>query len=219
MLLIKNGLVHNAVDREPFAADILVENGKIQKIAEHIDCPEAQVFDAAGLMVYPGFVEAHGHIGLDGYGIGFEGQDYNEYGDPMTPQLRAIDGIQAKYGSASLRRGLQLAALYPGHEIRPVRGNLQTRLRKLDEGQYGALVLAAAGLKRLGLEHRIGRYFTPEEMIPAPGGRLQAARLFLPAAELTIFLFSPLHCDVSCCIIEYEPFFPCGEPVSPARLR
>ncbi len=94
MLLIKNGLVHNAVDREPFAADILVENGKIQKIAEHIDCPEAQVFDAAGLMVYPGFVEAHGHIGLDGYGIGFEGQDYNEYGDPMTPQLRAIDGIQ-----------------------------------------------------------------------------------------------------------------------------
>ena len=56
-----------------------------------------------------------------------------------------------------------------GHEILPVRGNLQTRLRKLDEGQYGALVLAAAGLKRLGLESRIHRYFTVEESIPAAG--------------------------------------------------
>ena len=82
----------------------------------------------------------------------------------------------AVIGSASLRRGLQLAALYPGHEIRPVRGNLQTRLRKLDEGQYGALVLAAAGLKRLGLEHRIGRYFTPEEMIPAAGQGILAVQ-------------------------------------------
>ena len=72
-------------------------------------------------------------------------------------------------GSASLRRSLQLRELYPGFRIEPVRGNLQTRLRKLDEGQYGALVLAAAGLKRLGLERRISRYFAPEEMIPAAG--------------------------------------------------
>ena len=72
-------------------------------------------------------------------------------------------------GSASLRRGIQLKKLYPGFEIRPVRGNLQTRLRKLDEGQFSALVLAAAGLKRLGLEKRISRYFTVQEMIPAAG--------------------------------------------------
>ena len=72
-------------------------------------------------------------------------------------------------GSASLRRSLQLKKLFPDLEVKPVRGNLQTRLRKLDEGQYGALVLAAAGLKRLGLEKRISRYFSPEEMIPAAG--------------------------------------------------
>ena len=72
-------------------------------------------------------------------------------------------------GSASLRRTIQLKALYPGCVIRPVRGNVQTRLKKLDEGQFGALVLAAAGLKRLGLEKRISRYFTVEEMIPAAG--------------------------------------------------
>ena len=72
-------------------------------------------------------------------------------------------------GSASLRRSLQLQKIFPGYRIEPVRGNLQTRLRKLDEGRYGALVLAAAGLKRLGLEERISRYFSPEEMIPAAG--------------------------------------------------
>lgn len=72
-------------------------------------------------------------------------------------------------GTASFRRALQLRALYPAHRVEPVRGNVYTRLRKLDEGQYGALVLAAAGLKRLGLESRIARYFSPEEMIPAAG--------------------------------------------------
>ncbi|MBR5931841.1 MAG: hydroxymethylbilane synthase [Lachnospiraceae bacterium] len=72
-------------------------------------------------------------------------------------------------GSSSLRRVLQLKKLYPDHKIEPVRGNLQTRLKKLDEGQYGALVLAAAGIKRLGLENRISRYFTVDEIIPAAG--------------------------------------------------
>ncbi|MBR6115500.1 MAG: hydroxymethylbilane synthase [Oscillospiraceae bacterium] len=85
---------------------------------------------------------------------------------PVGEEELAPDAV---IGSASLRRGLQLKAIFPDHEIQPVRGNLQTRLRKLDEGQYGALVLAAAGLKRLGLEHRISRYFTVDEMIPAAG--------------------------------------------------
>ena len=79
-------------------------------------------------------------------------------------------------GSSSLRRALQLKQLYPGWEIRPVRGNLQTRLNKLDSGQYAALVLAAAGLKRLGLAHRISRYFSVEEMIPAAGQGILAVQ-------------------------------------------
>ena len=70
-------------------------------------------------------------------------------------------------GTSSLRRSIQIKELIPGVSTAPVRGNVETRLRKLDEGQYSALVLAAAGLKRLGLEDRISRYFSPEEMIPA----------------------------------------------------
>lgn len=94
MLLIRGGMVHDAVRREPYAADVLIQEGKIERIAPGISCEGAEVFDAAGLQVYPGFVEAHGHSGLDGYGIGYEGQDYNEMGDILSPQLRAIDAIQ-----------------------------------------------------------------------------------------------------------------------------
>ena len=92
MPLIRNGLIFDAVHREPYTADILVKDGKIAEIGAGLtaDCP---TFDAAGLHIYPGFVEAHCHIGLDGSGIGFEGDDCNEMTDILTPQLRAIDGI------------------------------------------------------------------------------------------------------------------------------
>lgn len=79
-------------------------------------------------------------------------------------------------GCSSLRRILQLKELYPGAQFKSVRGNVQTRLGKLDSGEYAALVLAAAGLKRLGLEERISRYFEPEEMIPAAGQGILAVQ-------------------------------------------
>ena len=72
-------------------------------------------------------------------------------------------------GSSSFRRRIQIEKLYPQARVESVRGNVQTRLRKLDEGQYGALVLAAAGLIRLGLEDRIYKYFEPSEILPAAG--------------------------------------------------
>ena len=73
-LMIRQGLVHDAVHREPYLADILVEGGKIRKIAPTLDAEmidQTKLLDAKGLQVYPGFVEAHCHLGLDGYGIGF----------------------------------------------------------------------------------------------------------------------------------------------------
>ncbi|MBQ3079196.1 MAG: amidohydrolase [Clostridia bacterium] len=96
MLIIKSGKVFDAVNEAPRYVDILIDNGKIIKIGENLSADGCEVINAEGLNVYPGFVEAHGHIGLDGYGIGYEGQDYNEYGDILTPHLRAIDGIQPR---------------------------------------------------------------------------------------------------------------------------
>ncbi len=72
-------------------------------------------------------------------------------------------------GTSSLRRECQLRARFPHLKIEPLRGNVQTRLRKLDEGQFAAIILAAAGLKRLELGHRIAALIEPEQSLPAVG--------------------------------------------------
>ena len=77
--------------------------------------------------------------------------------------------LGATVGTSSLRRVVLLKALRPDVKIVPLRGNLDTRLRKLDEGQFDAIILAAAGLKRLGLAQRIRTVFEPTEMLPAAG--------------------------------------------------
>ena len=115
--LIRGGLIHDAVHRDACKADILLADGKIAAIGTDLTAPaDAAVFDADGLEVYPGFVDAHTHIGLDGYGIGYEGCDYNEMNDIWTPQLRAIDGINPRDPSlADARRaGVTCVCTGPG---------------------------------------------------------------------------------------------------------
>jgi hydroxymethylbilane synthase len=75
----------------------------------------------------------------------------------------------ARIGTSSARRAALLAALRPDLSVVPLRGNVDTRLRKLDQGDADAIVLAAAGLIRLGLEHRIGFLFDPDEFVPEAG--------------------------------------------------
>lgn len=98
---------------------------------------------------------------------------YSKREDPrdalILPEGKTEMDFSLPIGCASNRRIVQLREKYPQATFAPIRGNVQTRLRKLDEGQYGATVLAVAGLKRLGLEHRISRVFSTEEMIPAAG--------------------------------------------------
>ena len=77
--------------------------------------------------------------------------------------------LGARVGTSSLRRVVQLVALRPDLDVQPLRGNLDTRLRKLDDGGYDAIVLAAAGLMRLGLAQRIRSRFEPEGMLPCAG--------------------------------------------------
>lgn len=115
--LIRGGLIHDAVHREAYIADILLAGGKIAGIGTDLAAPaDAEIFDADGLDVYPGFVDAHTHIGLDGYGIGYEGCDYNEMNDIWTPQLRAIDGINPRDPSLAIARkaGVTCVCTGPG---------------------------------------------------------------------------------------------------------
>ena len=95
MLYIKNGYIKTMAGPDIENGAILIDdNGKIAAVGADIPCPEgAQVIDAEGRLVTPGCVDAHCHIGLDNQGMGWEGRDYNEIVDPITPQMRAIDSI------------------------------------------------------------------------------------------------------------------------------
>ena len=106
----------------------------------------------------------------------------------------------AVVGTSSLRRQALLKARYPHLEIAPLRGNVQTRLRKLDEGQYAAIVLAAAGLKRLGLADRIACTLSPNESLPAVGQGALGIEC-LAARDDLLELMAPLnHADTAACV-------------------
>jgi hydroxymethylbilane synthase len=92
----------------------------------------------------------------------------------VLPEGKTEIDFSRPIGCSSRRRMVQLQSIYPQAVFQTIRGNVQTRLRKLDSGEYSATILAAAGLKRLGLEHRISRYFSVEEMIPAAGQAILA---------------------------------------------
>ncbi|MDO8466318.1 MAG: hydroxymethylbilane synthase [Gallionella sp.] len=104
-------------------------------------------------------------------------------------------------GTSSLRRESQLRARFPHLKIEPLRGNVQTRLRKLDEGQYAAIILAAAGLKRLGLGARIRALITSEDSLPAVGQGALGIECRTDRADV-IALLQPLHHpDTAACVL------------------
>jgi hydroxymethylbilane synthase len=96
-------------------------------------------------------------------------------------------------GTSSLRRTVLLQALRPDLQIEPLRGNLDTRLRKLDEGQYAAIVLAAAGLKRLGLESRIRQTMPTAQMLPAAGQGALGIEILSSRADVAAALAPLAH--------------------------
>ena len=116
-MLLKNGTVYDAVNREPYQADVAVREGVIAAIGPDLQ-PQAgeEVIDCAGKRLYPGFVDAHSHLGLDNYGMGYEGDDYNEMGDIIAAQLRGIDSFnpQDKAIPMALHGGVTTVGVGPG---------------------------------------------------------------------------------------------------------
>ncbi len=94
MLLIKNGTLLTMKGEAREGEDILIKGGKIAQLGPNLDAPkDAKVVDATGKTVMPGMIDAHTHIGISEEGLGFEGSDFNEITSPVTPEMRAIDGI------------------------------------------------------------------------------------------------------------------------------
>ncbi|MBI2287099.1 MAG: hydroxymethylbilane synthase, partial [Nitrosomonadales bacterium] len=104
-------------------------------------------------------------------------------------------------GTSSLRRESQLRARFPHLNIEPLRGNVQTRLRKLDEGQYAAIILAAAGLKRLGLGSRIRHVISSEDSLPAVGQGALGIECRADRADVAALLQPLHHADTAACVL------------------
>ena len=102
---------------------------------------------------------------------------YSNRGDPRDALIMSnTESEMLTIGTSSIRRKLQAARLYPEAEILPVRGNIGTRLSKLDNGEYSALITSVVGLHRLGLNDRITKIFTINEILPAPGQGILACQ-------------------------------------------
>lgn len=104
-------------------------------------------------------------------------------------------------GTSSLRRQALIAARYPQLTIHPLRGNLDTRLGRLDKGEYAAIILAAAGLKRLGLPQRIRAFLPPEQSLPAPGQGAMAIEIHAARADLSEWLAPLDHVATSRAVV------------------
>ncbi|MCC2595383.1 hydroxymethylbilane synthase [Pusillimonas sp. MFBS29] len=104
-------------------------------------------------------------------------------------------------GTSSLRREAQLRQRYPALQVQPLRGNLDTRLGKLDHGDYTAIILAAAGLRRLGLESRIRSYLTPEQSLPAAGQGALGIEIHESRTDMQAWLAPLADPDTTACAL------------------
>lgn len=138
--LIKQGQIYDGVEETPRTGDILIKDGKIVKLEEFIEgriINDAKIIDATGLRVYPGFVEAHCHLGLDGYTGGLAEEDFNELNDCVTPQLSAVDGINPMDITFQMAREAGVTCVCSGPGSSNVLGGtfciLKTAGRRIDD--------------------------------------------------------------------------------------
>ncbi|GHU39119.1 porphobilinogen deaminase [Betaproteobacteria bacterium] len=126
----------------------------------------------------------------------------------VSGKYASLDALPegAVVGTSSLRREAMLRAVYPHLAIEPLRGNLDTRLRKLDEGMYDAIILAVAGLVRLGLAERIRAVLPPESLLPAPGQGALGIEILTARTDVSAWL-APLHDTATAHCVRAERVF------------
>lgn len=164
-ILIKNGMIYS-IEKEPFKGDILIDNGKIIKIEENIIENEAQIVEAEGKFVLPGFIDAHSHIGLFEEGVGSSYQDGNEASNPLTPDVRAIDAFNPDDAAINraLEGGVTTVMILPG-SANPIGG--QGAILKLKGNIVDNMILKEpAGLK-MALGENPKRVYSGKNQTPS----------------------------------------------------
>lgn len=182
MLLIQNGLVFTMETNKEMYADLLIDNGKIIKIAEKITPDECMsVIDASGLRVYPGFIDAHSHIGISEEKKTSQGDESNEGTNPVTPYVRAVDAINPMDSAFhnALASGITGVMVGPGSS-NPIGGQfafIKTHGRRIDD----MVVMAPSAMKLAFGENPMTNYGTNGNI---PSTRMGIASLI--REELTL---------------------------------
>lgn len=175
MLLIQNGLLYTMENEKPFYGDILIKDGKIERIADKITVStNMEVMDAKGLNVFPGFIDAHSHIGISEEKVSVLGDSCNEGTNPVTPTMRAIDAINPMDSAFhnALAVGITGVMVGPG-SANAIGGQfafIKTQGRCIDD----MIVLAPAAIKIAFGENPVTNYGTNGNM---PATRMAIASL------------------------------------------
>ena len=166
-ILIRGGRVHDAVTPEPKLVDLLLENGRIAAIGAGLAAPDGcEIVDAAGLDVWPGFVDAHTHIGLDGSGIGYEGRDYNEMNDICCPQLRAIDGINPRDPSLAAARNAGVTCVCTGPGSANVIGGTGLSFKLKQADTVADIAIQGSEMMKMALGENPKRVYGSDRKMP-----------------------------------------------------
>ena len=153
MLLIQGGTVKPISGPDLPNGQVLIDNGKIVAVGTNLEVPEGtEVYHAEGCLITPGLMDAHTHIGLDEEAIRWEGADYNEMSDPVTPNMRGIDGINPQDEAFTL--ALQGGA-YGEHALLAIEGEGQALQ---PQGKWASLTLSPGTVVTLRVKLRRWAY-------------------------------------------------------------
>ncbi len=138
----------------------------------------------------------------EGFALAAIGERANPFDAFVSNQFNDLSALPdgAVVGTSSLRREAQLRARFPHLTVRPLRGNVQTRLAKLDAGEYDAIILAAAGLERLGLQERIRNVLSPADSLPAAGQGALGIEIAAHRTDLIEVLLPLNHAQTAACV-------------------
>lgn len=148
MLVFKNAKIMTGKGDTIESGLLLVKDGKIVDVVKEGEIPKgAEVIDLEGKIITPGFIDAHSHVGIGEVGVGWEGQDYNEISDPVTPHLRAIDGILPEDGGFKSARSGGVTTIMTGPGSANVIGGETVVIRTAGKTIEEMIVRNPAGMK------------------------------------------------------------------------
>lgn len=166
MILLKNGLIHSVTERGTFKGDVLIKDGKIIQIGENLSHQDAKIIELNNKHVYPGLIDIHTHLGIYEENTGWAGADGNEYSEPVTPHLRALDAINPDDPAFrdAYANGITTVNIFPGSAN--IIGGLGVAVKTWGRTLKKRIIKDPSGLK-MAFGENPKRVYSSKHMMPS----------------------------------------------------